>query len=92
MTDYANYRFLKTERIGKVLKLSFNRPGHMNSVTNELHAEMAGIFSDIAWDDETFAVLLTGEGEAYAAFAVRQTLRQRSKTAANESLTLYPAG
>jgi enoyl-CoA hydratase len=67
MVDYTKYRYLKVERDGKVLKVSFNRPECMNSVSNELHAEMARIFSDIGYDNETFAVLLTGEGEAFSA-------------------------
>lgn len=65
--DYSKYRYMKTERYGKVLKLSFNRPESMNSVSNELHAEMARIFADVRCDKETFAVLLTGEGEAFSA-------------------------
>ncbi len=67
MADYTKYRNLKVERDGKVLKVSFNRPEYMNSVSNELHAEMARIFSDIGYDNETFAVLLTGEGSAFSA-------------------------
>jgi enoyl-CoA hydratase len=67
MVDYTKYRYLKARRDGKVLKVSFNRPESMNSVSNELHAEMARIFSDIGYDNETFAVLLTGEGSAFSA-------------------------
>ena len=67
MVDYSDYRFLKTERDGKVLKISFNRPETMNAVNNPLHTEMTRIFSDVGYDDKTFAVLLTGEGEAFSA-------------------------
>ena len=65
--DYGKYRYIKVQRHGRVLKLSFNRPEHMNSVNNELHEEMSNIFSDVANDEETFAVLLTGEGDSFSA-------------------------
>ena len=64
--DYGKYHNLKIKRDGKVLIVSFNRPETMNSVSNELHAEMASIFADVRYDDKTFAVLLTGEGEAFS--------------------------
>jgi enoyl-CoA hydratase len=67
MMVYKKYRYMKAERDGKVLKLSFNRPECMNSINNELHAEMASIFADVSYDKETFAVLLTGEGGAFSA-------------------------
>jgi len=67
MVDYSTYRFLKAERHNKVLKLSFNRPEHLNAVHSELHAELAEIFGDVGRDREAAAVLLTGEGRAFSA-------------------------
>jgi enoyl-CoA hydratase len=67
MIDYGKYRNIKTERHGKVLKLSLNRPESLNAVNGELHRELSEIFGDVNRDRETFAVLLTGEGRAFCA-------------------------
>ena len=45
MVDYSTYRFLKAERHNKVLKLSFNRPEHLNAVHSELHATPSSLRS-----------------------------------------------
>ena len=65
--NYSKYRFIKSERQGKVLKLSLNRPENLNAVNGELHGELADIFADVNRDKETFAVLLTGAGRAFCA-------------------------
>jgi len=65
--EYSKYRFIKSERLGKVLKLSLNRPESLNAVNSALHGELAHIFADINQDKEAFAVLLTGEGRAFCA-------------------------
>jgi len=67
MVDYGKYRYIKAERDGKVLKLSLNRPESLNAFNSDLHGELAEIFSDVNHDEETFALLLTGEGRAFSA-------------------------
>ena len=67
MADYSDYQHFKTERHGRVLKLSFNRPEKLNAVNSALHGELARIFYDVNQDTEAFAVLLTGEGRAFCA-------------------------
>lgn len=67
MVDYSSYHHIKAERDGKVLKLSLNRPESLNAVNSVLHKELASIFADVGKDEETFAVLLTGEGRAFCA-------------------------
>ncbi len=67
MADYSDYQHFKTERHGRVLKLSFNRPEKLNAVNSALHGELARIFYDVNQDNEAFAVLLTGEGRAFCA-------------------------
>lgn len=65
--DYSRYRCLKTERKDKVLVVSLNRPEALNAVNGELHSELSTIFADIAVDEETQAVVLTGAGRAFCA-------------------------
>lgn len=65
--DYSHYHCIKTERTGKVLTVSLNRPEALNAVNGELHRELSTIFADIAGDAETQAVVLTGTGRAFCA-------------------------
>jgi enoyl-CoA hydratase len=65
--DYERYRTLSIERRGKVLVVSFDRPDALNTITAELHRELAEIFADVAKDAEAEAVVLTGKGRAFSA-------------------------
>jgi enoyl-CoA hydratase len=65
--SYERYRSLAIERRGKVLMISFNRPGALNAITAELHRELSEIFADVARDTDTAAVVLTGNGRAFSA-------------------------
>jgi enoyl-CoA hydratase/carnithine racemase len=53
-------------RKGKVLVISFNRAGKANAIDGPMHLELARVFSDIAMDRETEAVLLTGKGGTFS--------------------------
>lgn len=65
--DYSHYRYIKTERVGKVLVVTWNRPEALNAVNGDLHREMSTIFADIAGDQEAHAIMLTGTGRAFCA-------------------------
>jgi enoyl-CoA hydratase len=65
--DYSRYHYLSAERKDKVLTVSFNRPESLNAINAELHTELSQIFADIARDQETDVVLLTGKGRAFCA-------------------------
>ena len=65
--DYSRYHSLSCERQGKVLIVSLNRPEALNAVNAELHTELAHVFADIALDQETNVVVLTGKGRAFSA-------------------------
>mgnify|MGYP001282948884 CR=1 FL=1 len=65
--DYSRYECLSTQREGKVLTVSFNRPQALNAINAQLHTELSHIFADIAQDHETEAVVLTGKGRAFCA-------------------------
>ena len=65
--QYQNYKRLSLTRDGRVLRLAFNLPDKMNAVDALMHHELSRVFHDIALDDETDLVVLTGEGRAFSA-------------------------
>ena len=65
--DYSRYHHLSAERKDKILTLAFNRPDSLNAINAELHTELSHIFADIAHDQETEVVILTGKGRAFCA-------------------------
>ncbi|XAS74664.1 enoyl-CoA hydratase/isomerase family protein [Micrococcaceae bacterium Sec5.1] len=44
-----------------------NRPAHYNAIDNDLHEELGDVFYDIAKDEQTSVVVLTGAGKAFCA-------------------------
>ncbi|UPK25425.1 enoyl-CoA hydratase/isomerase family protein [Bradyrhizobium sp. 195] len=65
--DYTRYREIRAEREARILTLTFNRPAQYNAVNHELHEELSDIFYDVAKDEETDVVVLTGAGKAFCA-------------------------
>ncbi|WP_404434324.1 enoyl-CoA hydratase/isomerase family protein [Microbacterium lacus] len=65
--DYGRYKKLAIERRDSVLTVTLNRPERYNAIDDELHEELGDIFYDIAKDDETLVVVLTGAGTAFCA-------------------------
>jgi enoyl-CoA hydratase len=67
LVDYSRYHALSCERQDTVLIVSLNRPEALNVINAALHTELSHIFADIALDQETNAVVLTGKGRAFSA-------------------------
>ena len=65
--DYSRYHALSCERQDKVLIVSLNRPEALNAINADLHTELSHVFADIALDQETNVVVLTGKGRAFSA-------------------------
>lgn len=65
--DYARYTRLIVSRDGGVLTVTLNNPAKKNAVDAAMHSELADIFYDIAKDEETRVVVLTGAGNAFCA-------------------------
>lgn len=65
MVDFSRYRFIRTERRGRILTLTLDRPDKLNAVDAALHAELATIFSDAADDAGSDVIVLTGAGRAF---------------------------
>lgn len=64
---YETYETLLTERRGKILTVTMNRPEVKNAANDVMHAELARIFYEIAADPDCDVVVLTGAGDAFCA-------------------------
>jgi len=51
----------------KILTLTLNRPGHMNSFTVEMASELIAAFNRASDDDEVSVIVVTGAGKAFCA-------------------------
>jgi enoyl-CoA hydratase len=65
--DYDKYEAIQAERRDRILTLTMARAGTMNAVDATLHEELSRIFYDVAADDRTDVVVLTGAGNAFCA-------------------------
>ncbi len=58
---------LQLERVGAIATLTLNRPRSLNALSRELRARLAEAFVELASDDATRVVILTGAGRAFTA-------------------------
>ena len=65
--DFDAYRTLSFSRRGRVLGVTLNRPESLNAVDGTMHEELARVFCDVAIDEESDVVVLTGAGRAFSA-------------------------
>ncbi len=64
---FDQYQTLKFDRRGKVLHVTLNHPDKLNAVDEEMHGELACVFSDVANDPDSEIIVLTGAGRAFSA-------------------------
>lgn len=67
MMNFADYNAIEFRRDGKVLHATFNRPDTMNAVDDVLQPDLDRLFIDVAEDDETHVLVITGKGKAFSA-------------------------
>ncbi len=65
--DFSHYRAIIFRREGRVLHATFNRPGTMNAVDDVLQPDLDRLFLDVAEDNETHVLVITGAGRAFSA-------------------------
>jgi enoyl-CoA hydratase len=66
--DFARYQHLVLERKPDgVLLMTLNRPDVLNAADEQMHSELATIWTDISQDQETRVVVVTGAGRAFSA-------------------------
>jgi len=59
----ADYEFLKTERDGKLLCITINRPDVMNALHPPAHLEFHDVFDAFAKDPDLWVAIVTGAGD-----------------------------
>lgn len=65
--ESGSYQFLRVERDGHVLTVTFNRPDQMNGISGAMEAELCRAIRQATMDVETRVVVLTGAGKAFSA-------------------------
>jgi len=67
MKGYRDYERLALSREGRVLTVAIDGAGPLNLIEGTLHRELSQVFAEIAADDDTDAVVLTGSGGSFCA-------------------------
>jgi feruloyl-CoA hydratase/lyase len=68
MDSARQYDTVKIEKNGDgITWLYLNRPEKRNAMNPRLHEEMVEVIDDLAWDDETKVLVVTGAGETFCA-------------------------
>ena len=65
--DYKDYKALKVERDGHVLRVTLNRPDSLNAFNEDMEHDFMRLLVEVPRDKETRVVVLTGEGRAFSA-------------------------
>src|SRR5260370_11578153 len=60
-------RHLLGEADGPVTVITFNNPDKLNAILDDMHGEIAGVWSDLTADSGVRAVVVTGAGRAFSA-------------------------
>jgi enoyl-CoA hydratase len=63
--EYEHLRFERREH--GVLLITIDRPERMNATNERLHTELAGVWRDVADDEQTRVAVITGAGRAFSA-------------------------
>jgi enoyl-CoA hydratase len=63
--EYEHLRFERREH--GVLLITIDRPERMNATNERLHTELAGVWRDVADDEQTRVAVVTGAGRAFSA-------------------------
>jgi enoyl-CoA hydratase len=64
---FEDYKTLLLERDGPILNARFNNPDKLNSLSGPGEAEISRFFYDVATDEETRVIVLSGVGRAFSA-------------------------
>jgi enoyl-CoA hydratase len=66
--QYSEYQHLLFERFEpRILLITINRPDVLNATNRRLHWELSRVWLDVAEDDQTDVVIITGAGRAFSA-------------------------
>ena len=65
--NFSDYKGIEFRRDGRVLHATLNRPDTMNAIDDVLQPDIDRLFLDVAEDDETHVLVITGSGRAFSA-------------------------
>ena len=65
--DFSQYQAIVFRRDGRVLHATLNRPETLNAIDPGLEAELGTLFDDVARDELTNVLVLSGAGRAFSA-------------------------
>jgi enoyl-CoA hydratase len=81
--DFDRYHALRFARRGRILTIRIARPEAMNAVNEQLHEELAQVFTDANRDPDSDVIVLTGEGKAFCAGGDAQWLTRIAESPEN---------
>jgi len=65
--DFSRYHAIAFRRDARVLHATFNRPDTLNAINEEMEEDLTTLFDDVARDEETNVLVLSGAGRAFSA-------------------------
>lgn len=74
---FADYRHLRFERSGRVLRIVMNRPEVKNAADIRMHRELSRVFADARRDEDSDILVLTGAGDAFSAGGDIRAMRDK---------------
>ena len=90
---YSEYQHLLFERKDDgILLITINRPEVLNATNSRLHWELSRVWLDIADDDETNVIVVTGAGRAFSAGGDLEMIQKMAASAANIGKAMKEAG
>ncbi len=90
---YSEYQHLLFERKDDgILLITINRPEVLNATNSRLHWELSRVWLDIADDDETNVIVVTGAGRAFSAGGDLEMIQNMAASAANIGKAWKEAG
>jgi enoyl-CoA hydratase len=91
--EYSEYQHLLFERKDNgILLITINRPEVLNATNSRLHWELSRVWLDIAEDDATNVVVVTGAGRAFSAGGDLEMIEQMAGDATNIARAWKEAG
>lgn len=63
----GKYETIAFTRRGRILTIRLNRPDALNAVGKRMHDELGQVFADVATDEDSDIIVLTGAGKAFSA-------------------------
>jgi len=91
--EYGEYHHLLFERKGDgILLITINRPEVLNATNNRLHWELSRVWLDIAEDDETNVIVVTGAGRAFSAGGDLEMIQKMAASPDNIGKAMKEAG